>query len=159
MLRFLTAPLKPVLKQVKVAACCANTDFLLDKSTHESRHTRESRNLLQNKFALGWLNVQHVQILLQKVELLPSFCNNFSQLATGLNVAGKTQNIAFTKQAAHFCYPFHRTSTAPFLQHLKTVVPLHFLENVNENIDRRSFLLPHSFNKFWVASSGSNPKF
>ena len=52
MLRFLTPPFKPVLKQVKVAACCANTDFLLDKITLESRHTRELRNLLQNKFAL-----------------------------------------------------------------------------------------------------------
>ena len=53
MLRFLTPPFKPVLKQVKVAACCASTDFLLDKITRESRHTRESRNLLQKKFALG----------------------------------------------------------------------------------------------------------
>ena len=52
MLHFLTPPFKPVLKQVKVAACCANTDFLLDKITLESRHTRELRNLLQNKFAL-----------------------------------------------------------------------------------------------------------
>ena len=47
MLRFLTPPFKPVLKQLKVAACCASTDLLLDKIT------RESRNLLQNKFALG----------------------------------------------------------------------------------------------------------
>ena len=53
MLRFLTPPFKPVLKQLKVAACCASTDLLLDKITRESRHTRESRNLLQNKFALG----------------------------------------------------------------------------------------------------------
>ena len=55
MLRFLTAPFKPVLKQakLKVAACCASTDFLLDKITRESRHTWESRNLLQDKFALG----------------------------------------------------------------------------------------------------------
>ena len=52
MFRFLTPPFKPVLKQVKVAACCANTDILLDKITRESRHTRELRNLLQNKFAL-----------------------------------------------------------------------------------------------------------
>ena len=52
MLHFLTPPFKPVLKQVNVAACCANTDFLLDKITLESRHTRELRNLLQNKFAL-----------------------------------------------------------------------------------------------------------
>ena len=37
----------------QVAASCANTDFRLDKITWESRHTRESRYLPQNKFALG----------------------------------------------------------------------------------------------------------
>lgn len=53
MFRFLTPPFKPVLKQVKVAACCENTDSLLDKITRESCNTRELRNLLQKKFALG----------------------------------------------------------------------------------------------------------
>ena len=37
----------------QVAASCSNTDFWLDKSTWESRHTGESRYLPQNKFALG----------------------------------------------------------------------------------------------------------
>lgn len=53
MFRFLTPPFKPVLKQVKVAACCENTDSLLDKITRESCNTRELRILLQKKFALG----------------------------------------------------------------------------------------------------------
>ena len=37
----------------QVVASCVNTDFWLDKITRESRHTRELRHLLQNKFALG----------------------------------------------------------------------------------------------------------
>jgi len=47
-----------------------NTDFWLDKMTWESRHTRELRHLLHNKFAKDRKKVQHVQILLPKVELL-----------------------------------------------------------------------------------------
>ena len=77
--------------------------ILLDTSTRQSRHTREFRHLLQNKFALGRENAQHVQILLQnyRVELLPNFSNNFLQLAAtliaarqGRVVGGKTRNIA-----------------------------------------------------------------
>ena len=37
----------------QVAASWANNDFRLDKITWESHHTRESRYVPQNKFALG----------------------------------------------------------------------------------------------------------
>ena len=62
--------------------------------------TRDLRLLQQNKFALGRLNFQHELILLQKVELLFSYCNSF---CTTYNlicckkvwfVGGKTPNIA-----------------------------------------------------------------
>ena len=77
-------------------------DVWLDKITLESGHSRQLRHLLQNQFALGRLKRQHVQILLQKVELLSTLCKNFSQPATTSFVArqiwfvgGKTSNIAF----------------------------------------------------------------
>ena len=79
----------------QVFASCVNNDIWLDKITRESRHTRELySSLLQNKFSLGRQNAPHVQMLLQKVELLPTLCNKFSQpvatwfvAETGLNVA------------------------------------------------------------------------
>ena len=37
----------------QVVASCVNTDFWLDKIARESRHTRDLRHLLQNKFAVG----------------------------------------------------------------------------------------------------------
>ena len=37
----------------QVVASFVNTDFWLDKITRESRHTRDLRHLLQNKFAVG----------------------------------------------------------------------------------------------------------
>ena len=37
----------------QVVASFVNTDFWLDKITRESRHTRNLRHLLQNKFAVG----------------------------------------------------------------------------------------------------------
>ena len=45
---------------------CVNTDFWLDTITRKSRHTRDLRQLLQNKFDKSQWDVQHVQILLQK---------------------------------------------------------------------------------------------
>ena len=60
---------------------CVNTDFWLDTITRKSRHTRDLRHLLQNKFDKSQLDVQHVQILLQKqIELFSTFCNNFAFL-------------------------------------------------------------------------------
>ena len=37
----------------QVVASCVNTDFWLDTTTRESRHKRDLRLFLQNKFALG----------------------------------------------------------------------------------------------------------
>ena len=60
---------------------CVNTDFWLDTITRKSRYTRDLRHLLQNKFDKSQLDVQHVQILLQKqIELFSTFCNNFAFL-------------------------------------------------------------------------------
>ena len=42
-----------VLATDQVVASYVNTDFWLDKITRESRHSRELRHLMQNKFALG----------------------------------------------------------------------------------------------------------
>ena len=54
MLRVLPPTFKPVLeKKINVVVSCVYTDFWLDEITRESRHTRELRHLLQNKFALG----------------------------------------------------------------------------------------------------------
>ena len=49
----LPSTFKPVLKQIKVAASWVNTDFWLDTIMRESRHRKELRYLLQNKFASG----------------------------------------------------------------------------------------------------------
>ena len=68
MLRVLPSTFKPVLQQIKVSISCASTDFWLDKIRRESRHTQELLHLLQNKFASGQSNAQHVLVLLQKVE-------------------------------------------------------------------------------------------
>ena len=82
MLRVLPPTFKLVLQQVKVGASCVNTDFWLDKFTRKSRHTQDLRHLLQNKFALGRQNIQHVKILFQTAELLLPFCNKVSQPST-----------------------------------------------------------------------------
>ena len=75
---WLTTHVQTCLATNHVVASCVTTNFWLDKITRESRRTRVLRHLLQNKFALGLIEfVQHVQILLQKVELLSTFCNNF----------------------------------------------------------------------------------
>ena len=65
-----------------VVAHCVDTDFWLDNIRRESRRTRELRHLLQNKFALGWKNAQHVQIF-----SVSTFYNKFSQPAIAWFVA------------------------------------------------------------------------
>lgn len=51
----------------RVVASCVNTEFWLDKITRESDHTRElRRQLLQNKFALGWLNANMCKVCCKK---------------------------------------------------------------------------------------------
>ena len=77
----ITTHLRACLVTNQVVASCVNTDFWLDKITRDSHYTRELRHFLQIKFALRRQNVQHVQSLLEKVELLATFCNHFSQLA------------------------------------------------------------------------------
>ena len=62
MLRFLLPTYQTCLAPNQVVAHCVGTDFWLDNIRRESRRTRELRHLLQNKFALGWKNAQHVQI-------------------------------------------------------------------------------------------------
>ena len=71
MLRVLLPTLKHVFQQIKVAASCVNTDFWLHKIT----------SLAAKQIVLAWA-AQHLQILLQKVELLSTRCNNFSHPAT-----------------------------------------------------------------------------
>ena len=61
-----TTHIQTCLAAKQVDASCVNTDFWLAKITQEPRHTRELRLLLQDKFALGRYNAQHVQTLLQK---------------------------------------------------------------------------------------------
>ena len=72
-----------------------NTDFWLD-----TRHTRELRHLLRNQFPLGRYNTHLVEMLLHKVKVsfLQQFFatwNNLICRETGLNIGGKTRNIAF----------------------------------------------------------------
>ena len=55
--------------------------------TNSAMLTSLGCHLLQNKFALDRQNAQHVRILLQKVQLLSTFCNNFSQPTTTSFVA------------------------------------------------------------------------
>ena len=83
MLRVLPPTFKPVCFATnQVVATCENTDLWLDKITRKSRYRCELRHLFQNKLSLGRLNAQYVQILLQKVELFITFCNNILQPAT-----------------------------------------------------------------------------
>ena len=94
---------KPNLSWNKSGCCELRENWLYLKLRGiESSHTLEWRHLLQNKFALGRQSEQHVQNLLQQVELLSTFCNNFSQPATTWFVVrqfwfvcAKTCNIAF----------------------------------------------------------------
>ena len=53
LLRIFPASFKPVLQQIWFDASYMNTNFWLDNITRESRHTRELRHFLQNKFALS----------------------------------------------------------------------------------------------------------
>ena len=65
---------------------CVNTDFWLDKITPESRHTRELRYLLQK--SVPWAGkTPNMYRFCWKVELLSTFCKNFSQPATTWFVA------------------------------------------------------------------------
>ena len=83
MLRVLPPTFKPVCFATnQVVASCKNTDLWLDKITRKSRYRCKLRHLFQNKLSLGLLNAQNAQILLQKVELLITFCNNILQPAT-----------------------------------------------------------------------------
>ena len=86
----------------------------------DSRHTRELRHLLQNKFALGKKTRNIIQIVLQRLVLLSTFCNNFSLHAATYFVArrvlfvdGKTLNVAIQlvlqqccKTSSPFVAPF-----------------------------------------------------
>ena len=73
MLRFLLPTSQTCLAPNEVVAHYVDTDFWLDNIRRESRRTRELRHLLQNKFALGWKNAQHVQIF-----SVSTFYNKFS---------------------------------------------------------------------------------
>ena len=74
---------KPVLQQsvASVASVAGvNTDFSLDKITGKSGHTQELRHLLQASLTwAGKITEQHEQILLQKLGVLSTFWNNFTQ--------------------------------------------------------------------------------
>ena len=100
---------------------CVNTDFWLDKITPESRHTRELRYLLQK--SVPWAGkTPNMYRFCWKVELLSTFCKNFSQPATTWFVARQVgtwevkratsffnlfcSNVA--KQVACVCFPFYR---------------------------------------------------
>ena len=82
MLRFLLPTSQTCLAPNQVVAHCVGTNFWLDNIRRESRCTRELRHLLQNKFALGWKNAQHVQIF-----SFSTFYYKFSRPATTWFVA------------------------------------------------------------------------
>ena len=60
------------------------TDFWLDQIALELHHTKKLFYVICCKTSLLWAgkNAQYVQIFLEKVQLLSTFCNNFSQPAT-----------------------------------------------------------------------------
>ena len=71
---------KPVVQQSVANVAGVNTDFSLDKITAKSGHIQELRHLLQA--SLTWarkITEQHEQILLQKLGILSTFWNNFTQ--------------------------------------------------------------------------------
>ena len=74
---------KPVLQQsvASVASVAGvNTDFSLDKITGKPGRTQELRHLLQASLTwAGKITEQHEQILLQKLGVLSTFWNNFTQ--------------------------------------------------------------------------------
>ena len=106
---------KPNLSWNKSGCCELRENWLYLKLRGiESSHTLEWRHLLQNKFALGRQNEQHVQILLQQLELLSTFCNNFSQPPTTWFVCAKTRNITFQHVLPHCCRKQHELFRSPF---------------------------------------------
>ena len=100
------------------------TDFSLDKIVLGLDHTKKLFYIICCKTSLLWAgkNAQHVQILLEKVQLLSTFCNNFSQPATTWFVArqvwfvvGKMRNIVIQlvlrqccKSSCKSSWPFYR---------------------------------------------------
>ena len=67
-------------KKMKVAASCVNTDFWLDKL--RGSHPIQGSYVTCCKTSLAGKTRNTYRGLLQKVELLSSFCNKFSQPAT-----------------------------------------------------------------------------
>ena len=107
---------KTCLATNQLVASCVNTDFWLDKISRESRHTSDLRHLLQCRFALRRKNAQHINFLLQEVELLSDFLQQlFATCNTGLIccktgwfVGGGTCIIAI-QLVGRFCCPFYMT--------------------------------------------------
>ena len=81
--------------------------LLIGENSRVSCHTWGFGHLLENKFALGWWNGQHVQILLQYSLLSGTnfFAtdNNLNCCQTGLNVASKVRNIAIQPTLQQCC--------------------------------------------------------
>ena len=111
---FLPPTNQTFLETNQVVVSCVKTDFNWNYAGSSQVRTLEWRHLLQNKFALGRQNEQNVQILLQQLELLSTFCNNFSQPPTTWFVCAKTRNIAFQHVLPQCCRKQHEIFRRPF---------------------------------------------
>ena len=65
----------------KIAASWVNTNFRLGKITGVGTPYTEVTSLAAKQVCFGPVKAQHVQILLQNVELFSTLCNNYSQPA------------------------------------------------------------------------------
>ena len=71
----------------KIAASWVNTNFRLGKITGVGTPYTEVTSLAAKQVCFGPVKAQHVQILLQNVELFSTLCNNYSQPAATWFVA------------------------------------------------------------------------
>ena len=71
----------------KIAASWVNTNFRLGKITGVGTPYTEVTSIAAKQVCFGPVKAQHVQILLQNVELFSTLCNNYSQPAATWFVA------------------------------------------------------------------------
>ena len=97
----------------KIAASWVNTNFRLGKITGVGTPYTEVTSLAAKQVCFGPVKAQHVQILLQNVELFSTLCNNYSQPAATWFVARTL--ASFSLQRLWFRAQIGGTRKAPLV--------------------------------------------